>query len=306
MNKFTVNKSYIITVMLLWIGVSFAYGGDKNPKFYIFTNEPAIETFKNAYPEAEEFYDSDVKLVFVAAADYSKPEKYQVRVQLQNNNGIKIYDEQQELNPKYHKTDPLLYYTLFLEKSLKSKLADGMVTARLYVDGRPYEAKQLKYNPENIVNKNYNQVIVLPFYCTGDRIWDFKAKNEILSTFADAFHGEIKRIIPATMPPDVAKQKVMGLNLKKCFKDPACLRNLRDVFGEGLFITGDMAVPVYNFHGSYSEVSLEILVVNSKTWETRKFAHVFMPTTMLAPEAMKILIQKILYQQGLLAYVRGL
>jgi hypothetical protein len=296
----------VIIVIMFWIGDFRIFADSKNPEFYILANEPLVETFKNAYPEVEEFYDSDTKLVFVATAEYSKPEKYLVKVQLQNPNGIKIVDEQRELNPKYSKNKPWIYYVLSLDKEVKAKLFAGMVTARLYIDGRPYGAKSLKYNPENIINKNFNQIVILPFYCTGDRVWDYKLKEDIINTFADAIHCEVKRITPSVIPPDLSKQKSMGLNIKKCFKDPDCLKNLRDIYGEGIFITGDVAVPSYYFRSSYSRVVLEVMLVNSKTWEMKKFAHTFEPSTMYAPEAMKILIQKVLYQQGLWAYVRGM
>ncbi|RPI74722.1 MAG: hypothetical protein EHM45_17595 [Desulfobacteraceae bacterium] len=300
---------YLILFCCLCAGVlSPVRAGFKEPEFFVFANEPLVETFKGYYPEVEEFYESDAKLVFIAPSEYRKPEKYLVKVQLQNTNGIKIYEGQGELNAKYAMERSFLYYPLYLDKEVKAKLAPGMVTARLYVDGRPYAPKQLKYNPESIINRNYNQVVILPFYSTGDRIWDYKARKDILNTFADAIHCEVKRVISATLNPYDSGQKILGLDIRKCFRDPACLKHLRDTYGEGLFITGDVDVkeiPRARLAGTF-QIELEVLAVNSKTWEIKKFKYTFNPVALKTEEAIKNLIKNVLYKEGLLAYVRGL
>ncbi|RPI79697.1 MAG: hypothetical protein EHM45_01820 [Desulfobacteraceae bacterium] len=315
MHKIKILKEILWPILVTLAVVLSARADFKPAEFFVFTNEPLVETFKGYYPEVEEFYESDAKLVFIAPSEYQKPEKYLVKVQLQNANGIKIYEGQGELNAKYALNQSFLYYPLYLDKEVKAKLAPGMVTARLYVDGRPYAPKQLKYNPESIINRNYNQVVILPFYSTGNRIWDYKARREILNTFADAIHCEVKRVIPATVNPYDSAQKIAGLDIRKCFKDPACLKHLRDTYGEGLFITGDVDVmnaPILrnigvNKGGALGlEIQLEVLVVNSKTWEIKKFRYAFNPVSLTVEEAIKNLIKNVLYKEGLLAHIRGL
>jgi hypothetical protein len=305
--RYVLSTGMAILVMLSihsWQG----YAAEESPKFMVFVHEPMAGTYKEAYPEIEELYASDNQLVLVTYDRVSKSGTHLVKVQIENANAEKIYDESKEVEARNDRHRPCIYYTVPFDEAFKIKLMPVFVTIHFSLDGKSYETKQVKYNAQNIVNKNAHKVIVLPFYSSTNTLFDYSSKDDILNTFADAIGNEIKRMIPEVIGCDITKTKVSGLRLKGCFENPACCKRLQGNFGEGIYIIGDISIPKSDA-GKYaiSKVSkLELFVMNTRTDDKKifKFAYNMGPAEKEL-DVIKKLIAQIFYQEGLMVYIRA-
>jgi hypothetical protein len=296
-------------LVMLSIHAWQGYAAEELPKFMVFVHEPMAGTYKEAYPEIGELYASDNQLVLVTYDRVSKSGTHLVKVQIENANAEKIYDESKEVKAREDRKQPCIYYTVPFDEAFKVKLMPVFVTIRFSLDGKSYETKQVKYNAQNRVNKNVHKVIVLPFYSSTNTLFDYSSKDDILNTFADDIANEIKRIIPEVISIDLTKPKLSGLKLKGCFDNPACCKRLQENFGEGIYITGDVIIPksVHDWYRSDVETKLRIFVYNSKTNDKKIFEYSYL----MKPgeneiNIMKILLANIQHQEGLLLYIRAL
>jgi hypothetical protein len=299
-----------MTILFLMIFYPLqGYAAEKSPKFMIFAHELMEGTFKEAYPEIEELYESDNQLVLITYDRVLKSGTHLVKVQIENAIGERIYDESKEVMVQNEKPGPCIYYTAPFDEAFKAKLMPVFVTIRFSLDGKSYEPRQIKYSAQNAMKKNASQVIVLPFYSSTNTLFDYSLKEEILNTFAGAIGHEIKRAFPKMISSDMVKAKRLDLKSKGCFKHPPCHKQLQEAFGEGIFLTGDVNIP--NTTGWLTTpkfAKLEIYVFNARTGDEREFKsdYIINGPGEKGADSMKKLIIDAFHREGLLLYMRAL
>jgi hypothetical protein len=274
------------------------------PRFMVFANEPMGKSDELAYPELEEIYASDDKMVVVGWTEVPKTGTYSIRVLLQNGRAEAVYDEQKEVNAKIYEEKPIVLYenSIPLNAEFKTKLSP-INTLYIYCDNRVLVTKQLKYAPQDVHNRNIKQVVMLPFFSKAQETFDYRSKDRILNTFADALGCEIKRITPEVIPHYITEQKIADLKVSTCLQNPTCRARLKEIFGEGVFITGNVNVPKY----THEFFNLQVYVFDSQTGKVQEFKSSFTDEseTYIEPKMRKI-IKGILVKEGLWAYLRGL
>jgi hypothetical protein len=278
-------------------------------KFMAFADEPKDNTYLTVYPEIQDLFESDNTLVLIVEPDGPPKQKYLVNVQIQNLNGKTVYNEQKDLELKRNKGKSYLHYLIVLDDEIKAKLSPGSIIIKFYIEGKPCQAKLLQYYKESIFNKNINNVVILPFYSSTDRFSDSGSKDEILATFSDVIRCEMERIAPVVIPPEAAASKFPTLKSKDCFEKPACRNELKNIFSDGIFITGDVNLPKSDssLHGRDKDASFRLLIFNARTGENTQFR----ATNLIDPsdnemDTMKALIKNILTHEGFQFHIRSL
>jgi hypothetical protein len=281
---------------------------ERSPKFMVFIQEPMAGTYKEAYPEIEELYASDNQLVLVTYDRVSKSGTHLVKVQVENADGERIYDESKEIKASDDKQRPYIQYIVPFDEAFKAKLKPVFVTIRFSLDGKAYEARQIRYHAQNPMRQVTAKIIVLPFYSSTNTLFDYYSKDAILSTFADAIGCEIKRIFRDVVPFDGVRSRLSGVKIQGCFKDPACLKILQETYGEGIYITGDILLPKLTGGFYTKEARFTLYVFNTRTGDEKIFKSVYIITGRGEKEAdvMKKLMVNAFFQEGFLLYLRAL
>jgi len=275
------------------------------PRFYALSDEPMRNSYAGFYLELQEVYDSDGQIFVMGWADVEKEGTYVMELKMLNPKGETIYTYKKDVKSDTNKGEITVGFwnTIHLDPDLTAKLSPGNITIHIYCDGKLLDTKQIKYTPGSIINPNVNQVVVLPFYSSTQSTVERAYRDGMLNTFAYTVTNEVKRVAKEVIPHYVAEQKLSDKVPQKCLNDPACRERLKETFGEAIVIEGDVILPYYvDF-----PYELKITLFNTKTGEVKGYKNF-----MLCTEGSKIstcvksLIKSILYQQGLLAYIRGL
>lgn len=275
------------------------------PRFFVLNNEPMRNSYSTGYLELQEVYDSDGQLYVGGWADVAKEGTFVMELKLLNPKGEQIYAYKKDVKSDSYKGQPYVSFwnNIHLDQDLIAKLSPGNITINIYCDYKPLITKEIKYTPGSIINKNVNQVVILPFYSSTKSTFRYEYKDQTLNTFAYAVTNEVKRIVPEVIPHYIAEQKLTNQDTEKCIDNPACRERLKEIFGEAIIIQGDANMPKY-----VDELrSLKIYVFNTKTGEVKEFKEVALCTEGgYITDCMRTMLKNILYKNGLLAYLRGL
>lgn len=268
------------------------------PKFWVLADEPMANTYIAAYPQIEDLFESDKKIVLIAEVIEMPKEQYTVNVQIQDSKGDDIYDEQKNLEKKMGKDKPYIVFTVDLDDQLKQKLSPGIISINVHVDNMKYPLKTLSYGMEGAPYHKAGKVYILPFYSSKNQLFDYRARNNILNTFSDAIKGAVQRINPEVIPVEMSAYALSKLKQKGCFEDEKCKADLVRLFGEGVFITGDVIIipgkKGGGFAGGVDQAgSLEIFCYDSKKNVTLKFQS----TCVIKPDENPVDIMQILLNQ---------
>ncbi len=294
----------LIPIALL-IGLISGCQTIKPPEFYAFSNEPMRNSYSNCYIELQDVYDSDGQIYVMGWAYVEKEGTYVMELKMLNPKGEQIYTYKKDFksDTEKGKTWVGFWNTIRLDPDLIAKLSPGNITINIYCDGKPLVTKQIKYTPGSIINKNVNQVVVLPFYSRASETIEYAYKDEVLNTMAYAVTNEIKRIAPEVIPHYTAEQKLADKIPQKCLDDPVCRERLKKTFGDAIIVEGDVTLPYYADY----PIGLKITLLNTKTGEVKTYRNLMQCNEgSRRSDCMRALIRDSLYEQGLLAYIRGL
>lgn len=292
------------------LSVCFLQGcATTQPNLLVLPDRPMLNTILRGYAEIHEVYESDDMIHLEICFDrISKPENPKFRLAIKNNKGETIYDKTwtDKVEP-YHIEDlQLLYYYCYdlqipFNQELKEKLSSGDFIISFYMDDKPLGIKILEYIPASDINKNIKQIVVLPFYAETMYLVE-KEVRMTLDTLAYNIYLAAKRIAPETIPHYVAEAKLADISIPKCFSDPACLERLKQIYGEGVFITGEVKATTYQGN----DVEFHVYVYNTKTAQIQEFKCIFVAQRAYYQDFIKSVLNEILYNQGFLNYLKGL
>ena len=247
--------------------------------------------------------------MLIVELDSAKNPKHLVKAQILNPKGEIIYDEEKELEAQPGNRKPYVAYNIALDPELRSKLIPGSMSIKLYLDGRSFLIKQLTYQDQSVHKKQIAKLVVLPFYSTTNQFFDYKSKDAILSTFSDALKCEAQRYFSNVIPADISEKSVSEMNIKNCFENEGCRNNINKIFGESIFISGNVSLPAANsaWSNPEREVFLEVFLFDSRQIQMKKFrSSSQIKSGDLPAVIMKSLLDDLLVKQGFLLYIRSL
>jgi len=268
----------------------------------ILGGRPMGNTSIRSYPDIQTLYESDEEIFFISTwGDCSKSENHELRWELYNKNGVKVYDTIQ----RGVKISPYMFYStkISLDKSIKDSLIPGMYTVKLYLDGDLVKTKSGEYVPKSIINKNVNSAVILPFNDTSVATnMKVKQSSVIINTFSSAFYNEVRRIIPRTTPHYISEKTVGDLCGPDCFEDKNCLNKIDSMFKNDIVISGNIRLSKF----VVEIATLTVYVYNSKTGRA-KFSYSQNPGGDLTySKMMHDLIKGVMHEKGFLAYLTSL
>ena len=296
--------------MALFCGlVLFAAGNcaakELSSKVFVFVSEPMGKTDWEAYPEANEIYDSDGKLLIVGRKELSKEGDYTLSVKIQNAAGETIYshDEKQKTRGESGKDIYILFKKeIELNQDFKAKLTEKN-TINIYCDNQLFETKPLLYTKKSMLNSNIKQIVILPFFSDTNDTLHYQYRDMILNTFSDAINCEIRRISAEVVPSYISAQKISDLKIKDCLKDSPSRERLKNLFGADVYVLGNVRVPKY----THEAFEFRVWVINVKTGKVEKFQDsVIDESERFIEPKMRKMIFNVLYKKGLVAYLSGL
>jgi hypothetical protein len=193
-----------------------------------------------------------------------------------------------------------VYFPVSINAIRKSDELPGQLKINFYVDHQLEMVKNIRYENKELSNKDTQRIVILPFieYSKSPSPWDESRKNIFRNTIADAFYCEVARIFPDAVPHYVAEQKLGKVISQECFNSLGCMRDLTRVFGEGIFIFGE--IYIQKTYGDAS--SLTVYVYNSVTNKFREF-HFFQSIGGTYAALMHDMLYGVLYGEGLVDYL---
>jgi len=273
--------------------------GHQPDSLSILTSLPMSKTPPSAYLDINTVYESDKELVFVVSwGQVATSGPHTLKWEIHNNKGDRIYQTSREnvtIRPNMFGGERVV-----LDRSMKDSLMPGLCTVRLYIDDKLAKSKNVQYVNKNIINKNVQRVVILPFKdVSSSTNMSPDGINACLNTIANAIYFEVKRIVPDTIPHYVADQEI-GKPLKtKGFENKEHVILIEDKFGMNIFITGETEFAKYDTETNH----LTVYVYNAKTGEKLKYSDIA-PSEYYYSEAMHNLLVGIMRQKGLLDYLK--
>jgi len=273
--------------------------GHQPDSLSILTSLPMSKTDPSAYIDVETIYESDKELAFMVIwGQVATSGPHTLKWEIYNNKGDRIYQTSREnvtIRPNLFGGERVV-----LDRSMKDSLMPGLCTVRLYIDDKLAKSKNVQYVNKNIINKNVQRVVILPFKdVSSSTNMSPDGINLYLNTIANAIYFEVKRIVPDTIPHYVVVQKI-GKSLKpKGFNNKECISLIADMFGKNIFITGDIEFAEFTTETS----RLTVYVYNAKTGEIMKYNDIA-PSEYYYSEAMHNLLVGIMREKGLLDYLK--
>lgn len=258
--------------------------------------KPVSYTSPSCYPTIEEIYQSDDEIYLVSSwGKRAKSSDHWLQWIISTLKGEPIH-----ITPERYVTiHPNMFRSerIKLKANLREKLQFGTYTVNLYLDDKLLKSQDVKYINKSIINPNLNGAVILPFSFVGP---GQLSRKSYLNTTTNAICGEIKRIVKETVPPAVAEEEIGDDFSPEYLNDPNRMSSVTGVFSEDILITGTL-----KFSDMADEINLLIVYVyQSKTRTKKKFMHIEGGGKRYYHLILADLIKGVLYEQGLLEYLR--
>jgi hypothetical protein len=295
----TVNFLLVLSFVVCLSGIGCSYMTHKPEGMTVLSTQPMGNTSVSSYLPIETLYKSDRTICLIARWGGAKEsENHRTQWEILDSTGKKIYSSSRDnVTIRSH------MYTI-TQVTPKEFLAAGshidQLTANFFIDDELVQSKKIHYKNQSITSTIDQQVIILPF--VEENIhptpWGDGAKTFFQNTIADAIYCEVKRVFPETIPHYVVEQKVSRHLDPYCLKDESCKSFLKNVFGENIFIYGNLSIQKVDLDTS----TLTVFVYNMKTDKLKKF-HFFHPYDFSFPSLMQDLLAGIFYKEGMLDFL---
>ena len=294
--KLSLSKITILTsILVLMFLVSC---GPQLKCIRILPAKPVAQTASEAYPTIEQIYQSDDEIYLVSTwGKRAKSSDHKLQWMISTLKGEPIHKTPE----RYVTIHPNMFRweRIKLEANLREKLQLGTYTVSLYLDDKLIKSQNVDYINRSIINPTIDTAVVLPFSFEGT---SHVRRKFYLNTAANAIYGEIKRIVKETVPPAVAGDLIGGDFTPEYFNDPTRMSSVVEHFSEDILVTGTLSLAQY----LGQEFSIKVYVYQSKTRYYKKFTY---STTTMVPEyvfMLSELIKGVLYEKGLIEYLRTL
>jgi hypothetical protein len=119
----------------------------------------------------------------------------------------------------------------------------------------------------------------------------------------------VQRSVPEVVSAEIAGPQVADLKIQGCLEKAACQNELTRLFGEGIFITGDINLPEIKSgaQGVEKDGFLTLYLFNSRTKETATFqTRMLMKATDTELEILRDMIRDAFFEKGFIFHVRSL
>lgn len=258
---------------------------------------PVSQTCHSSYSNITKIYESDDEIVLVSTWNpVSKSEGHKIRWEIYNSIGERVYatrDYEITIHPNMSN-----FYRMRFDQKIKNRLSPGMCKIKMYLDDKLRASHDIEYVKTSIINHNINGAVILPFRFAASSPTDSTLPmRDYLNTLPNAIYGEVKRIVKDTVPPAVAEERIGDLYYSRNVNDKDLMRSIAESFSEDILITGS--------HDASWPSGLTVCVYHSRTQAMKRFTY----STVIGVSIAVILgdlIQGILYEKGLLDYLRTL
>ncbi|MBW2570172.1 MAG: hypothetical protein JRE47_12615 [Deltaproteobacteria bacterium] len=288
-----------IMILLALLLLSLASCGPQLKSVRVLPIKPISHTPIECYPTIENVYQSDDEIFLVSSWHESTPTgSHLIKWRIYNDKGESVAETEES----YVTLRPLifLFNRISLSEAFKEKTPFGnYYSVHLYVDDKLMASQRVGFLNESIVNPHLQSAVVLPFQFTpGSHI-----KNKVvLVTATNAVYGEVRRIIKGAVPPAVTENQIGNDFAKKNFASEDQINIMAEIFNEDILIAGNVSFPK-----SIGEESiLTVLVLYKKTGRIKKFTASDYGGKGKYALVLSDLIRKVLYEEGLLEYLRKL
>lgn len=260
--------------------------------------KPVGHTSPLCYPTIEEIYQSDDEIYLVSSwGKRAKSSDHKLQWKISTLKGEPIHNTPE----RYRTIHPNMFRweQIKLDANLREKLQFGTYTVNLYLDDKLIKSQNIDYINRSIINHTIDTAVVLPFSFAGT---SHVRRKSYLNAAANAIYGEMKRIVKETVPPAVAEGLIMGDFTPEYFNDPTRMSSVVEQFSEDILVTGTLSLAQY----LGQEFSIKVYVYQSKTRHYKTFTY---STSTMVQEYTFILselIKGVLYEKGLLEYLRTL
>jgi hypothetical protein len=292
--KLSLSRITILTsVLVLMFLVSC---GPQLKSIRILSAKPVSHTSPASYPTIEEIYQSDDEIFLVSSWGRTQTsKKHLLQWKLYNPGGERLY----LTTDRYLiiRRNSFYWNRISLSQKQKNKLDSGMYTVELYLDDKLLKSQDVKYINKSIINPNLNGAVILPFSFDGP---GKLSRKSYLNATTNAICGEVKRIVKETVPPAVAEEEIGDDFSPEYLNDPHRMSSVTGVFSEDILITGTL-----KFEDVEDETNLlTVYVYQSKTGTKKRFMHAEGGAKRYYRLILADLIKGVLYEQGLLEYLR--
>lgn len=262
---------------------------------------PMSHTSISSYLSIDTIYKSDNNILLIAVwGRVSQSEGHTITWEVFNNNGDKILSlSKDDFTIRPHMW---AYFPVSMKTIEKSDIGSGQLIIHFFIDEKLAMTKKVNYENKEIVSQEDQRVVILPFieYSNYPHPWPESTKNVFQNTVADALYCEIGRIFPDTIPHYVAEQKIGRVLGVGCSKSMECINFLKGIFGESIFIFGELSMQKVDLDAS----SLSVYVYNPKMKEIKNF-HFFKNSTYNHALLMNDMLKSVLYKEGMMDYLLG-
>ena len=294
--------SWIILAIFAFSGLS-AYGCSsmkgKPEELSILATLPMDHTSISSYLSIDSINKSDNEILLVAVwGRVGKSEGHTIAWEILDSNGDKVFSlEKDNFTIRPHVWS---YCPVSMKSLEKSKVFPGPLIVRFYVDGNLALTKNIKCEDREIAGKDNQRVVVLPFIEYSDYPWTWpeESKNFFQNTVADAMYCEVARIFSDAIPHYIAEQKIGKIPGMGCYNSMECMSDLKDIFGESVFLFGELYIQKVFLDAS----SLTVYVCDPNKNKVKKF-HFFQCYGNSYSSLMHDLLKGVAYKQGLIKYL---
>jgi hypothetical protein len=176
-----------------------------------------------------------------------------------------------------------------------------MCKIKMYLDDKLRASHDIEYVKTSIINHNINGAVILPFRFAGELAGSPIGSKSYPNTPSNAIYGEVKRIVKGTVPPAVAEERIGDLFYSRNVNDKDLMRSIAESFSEDILITGSLDLSKEELN----PMQLTVCVYHSRTQAMKRFTYSTVHGRYYAV-ILGDLIQGILYEKGLLDYLRTL
>jgi len=260
---------------------------------------PVSQTFHSSYPNIRKIYKSDDEIVLVSTWNpVGKSEGHNIRWEIYNSIGEMVHrTSDYDITIRPHMSNS---YRIRFDERIKNRLSSGMCKIKMYLDENLVASHEVEYVDRSIINHNISGAVILPFrFAASSSAIPHKA---FLNTVSNAIYGDVKRIVEDTVPPAVAEERIGDLFYSHSITYENRMRRVAESFSEDIFITGSLHVE----HYEGSPCILTVSVYHSRSQVTKTFKYSSLIREGRYSAVLADLIEAVLYEEGLLEYLRTL
>ena len=230
----------------------------------ILAEKPMSQTFVPAYPSIETVYETDDEIKIVTYwARVGESMNHTFQWEILDESGVAVFKDSDHNMPiRTH-----IFYTKTINLS-RASLSSGSYTVRFYQDGKLCMTRMVTYSPQDALNQNVRKVVVLPFAdLSKSTNMARSASVNVVNTVSHAIYCQAKRHFQEAVPHHVAKREIGEPLPQGCLGQEACRRNLEKIFGNCIFISGNVTLK----RQVEETASLEVEAYNAITGELREY-----------------------------------